>query len=343
MSTSGTRARRRFSDNLKRKLSRDQGYKCMYCGRKRAFVDLEVDHKTPVQRGGSDSVGNLQVLCAPCNKRKGNQTDAEFRRRYKSLLPAKAVIPERAIRQDEFDMITATTNRPAGARQAQGQLPGTVDHVSARRIPGWFSDTVEFQWQPPARSATSVDGYQIQYRVRKSEKEGEWRDPDEGDNITDPGYQFNSVPQDIKVSIRIRAMSGDLAGPWSKAFREDGTTSTESAKRQANGRSVQRRGGKPNQITHMVIKRDSGFFSDTIRFAWRPPESRGGSVAEYHLQYRVHGPSSAGQWVEFNNPHTGTDEYYEVHNVDQSLEFSVRIRARNTSGWGPWSKPFVES
>lgn len=94
MTTSQNRIRRRFSDDLKRKLCQDQDYRCMYCGRKRAFSDLEIDHKKPVQREGSDNVRNLQVLCPPCNKRKGNQTDQEFRRRYRELLPKTKQPPE---------------------------------------------------------------------------------------------------------------------------------------------------------------------------------------------------------------------------------------------------------
>ena len=117
MPSATPRNRRRFSDDLKRRLCQDQDYRCMYCGRKRAFRDLEIDHKNPVQRGGSDNLRNLQMLCPPCNKRKGNQTDPEFRRRYREILPNKQEPPERAIRQDVFEMVTATTNRPRNARK----------------------------------------------------------------------------------------------------------------------------------------------------------------------------------------------------------------------------------
>lgn len=61
--------------SLKRKrkaviLSRD-GYRCQYCGLTRADgAILEVDHKVPVSRGGSDRTSNLITACRDCNRSK---------------------------------------------------------------------------------------------------------------------------------------------------------------------------------------------------------------------------------------------------------------------------------
>lgn len=46
---------------------RDQG-KCVQCG---ATEDLHFDHKIPWSRGGTNTVNNIQLLCGPCNRRKG--------------------------------------------------------------------------------------------------------------------------------------------------------------------------------------------------------------------------------------------------------------------------------
>jgi len=48
-------------------------YRCCICGR--AGVELQLDHKIPVARGGSDSVDNLQTLCCDCNRGKGNNLE----------------------------------------------------------------------------------------------------------------------------------------------------------------------------------------------------------------------------------------------------------------------------
>jgi hypothetical protein len=49
---------------------------CSYCGA--TGLPLEVEHLTPKARGGTDRVSNLVLACEPCNRRKGNQTAAEF-------------------------------------------------------------------------------------------------------------------------------------------------------------------------------------------------------------------------------------------------------------------------
>jgi 5-methylcytosine-specific restriction endonuclease McrA len=53
-----------------RVLDRD-GHSCFNCG---AVDDLEMDHKIPRSKGGTDTEYNLQTLCHPCNIAKSNHT-----------------------------------------------------------------------------------------------------------------------------------------------------------------------------------------------------------------------------------------------------------------------------
>ena len=88
-------------------LHKNQGGKCMYCGHKIREGDGTVDHKKPFSRGGKETPNNLQLLCNPCNTRKGNLSDGEFKRRFKSVLPTK-LPPAKAIPLLKFEAVAKT-------------------------------------------------------------------------------------------------------------------------------------------------------------------------------------------------------------------------------------------
>ena len=79
-------------------------------------------HKDPVVRGGENERYNYQILCKPCNQRKGMQTDGEFRQRYAELLPrfhhGQALMPpERPTPQKAFRQLTKETEMAETARE----------------------------------------------------------------------------------------------------------------------------------------------------------------------------------------------------------------------------------
>jgi 5-methylcytosine-specific restriction endonuclease McrA len=51
---------------------------CIYC-RVSIKESFEIDHKTPLARGGSNWPENIQLTCRPCNRRKQARTDEEYR------------------------------------------------------------------------------------------------------------------------------------------------------------------------------------------------------------------------------------------------------------------------
>lgn len=57
---------------------REQVLSAGRCAKCSSTEQLVIDHKTPIVRGGSCEIENLQVLCAPCNRKKGRKTMEEF-------------------------------------------------------------------------------------------------------------------------------------------------------------------------------------------------------------------------------------------------------------------------
>ena len=102
---------------VKNRLFMAQKGRCAYCGRSHRIRYLEIDHKWPVSRGGGDEITNLQLLCTPCNMRKGIQSHEEFRRRYRRLLPDDDSIPYPPIPQDDFSEETEYTRASREVRR----------------------------------------------------------------------------------------------------------------------------------------------------------------------------------------------------------------------------------
>ena len=75
LQSSKNRKRRKTISNYK-KVFKDllQKYKftCVHCNENEE-KKLTIDHIHPVSKGGSDDFDNLQILCKPCNSRKGNR------------------------------------------------------------------------------------------------------------------------------------------------------------------------------------------------------------------------------------------------------------------------------
>lgn len=67
------------------------GHKCLACGNQDAL--LEPDHVTPLERGGTNTIDNIQPLCGACNRRKGDRYRIDYRisRDVLERYPSRAV------------------------------------------------------------------------------------------------------------------------------------------------------------------------------------------------------------------------------------------------------------
>lgn len=71
--SSHTYKRTPISKGLRWKVFVRDNFTCQYCGRtpKKHGVTLEIDHKIPVSKGGTNELDNLVTSCSDCNRGKG--------------------------------------------------------------------------------------------------------------------------------------------------------------------------------------------------------------------------------------------------------------------------------
>lgn len=55
------------------------GTQCMACGTGGSEANpLQVDHRHPISKGGTDDLDNLQILCRDCNIKKSNKLEVRM-------------------------------------------------------------------------------------------------------------------------------------------------------------------------------------------------------------------------------------------------------------------------
>ncbi len=59
--------------SLRYKILKRDRFTCQSCGARAPDVELEVDHKIPVSKGGTDDELNLITKCKDCNRGKSNK------------------------------------------------------------------------------------------------------------------------------------------------------------------------------------------------------------------------------------------------------------------------------
>lgn len=73
---------RYVSAELRAQVLERDGHKCVACS---SETDLEIDHKTPVSKGGLSEFDNLQVLCRSCNRSKRTKSAEQHATQIRSL------------------------------------------------------------------------------------------------------------------------------------------------------------------------------------------------------------------------------------------------------------------
>lgn len=64
--------RKLISKKLRFEVFKRDYFTCQYCSSKPPKVPLEIDHITPVSKGGKNNIDNLITACFDCNRGKSN-------------------------------------------------------------------------------------------------------------------------------------------------------------------------------------------------------------------------------------------------------------------------------
>ena len=137
----GTTATRPSADKVRsmKKHLLDIDSTCNNCGTWVTMDTCHLDHIVPHSRGGSQSIENMQILCAPCNLSKGNRmtkSDVErgaFHGMPKRVRPPHRIEPTR-LRQWPEGATDGDLERPALRRSA---LAGFAVFVLSAWIADW--------------------------------------------------------------------------------------------------------------------------------------------------------------------------------------------------------------
>lgn len=81
-----------FASSIKEVIFKRDNYRCVVCGRgKDDGVEIHVDHKVPLDKGGTNDVDNGQTLCSEHNLLKKNYSQTELGKKFLTNLYKDAV------------------------------------------------------------------------------------------------------------------------------------------------------------------------------------------------------------------------------------------------------------
>lgn len=120
------------ADGLRKELCSEQSGRCFYCATEithysKRYNSMEIDHRTPRSRGGSDERSNLVASCRACNRGKCDSTESEWRAKLAERLAKTAVASANPVvasqmedvggrREEETSLSSPPAPTPAKAR-----------------------------------------------------------------------------------------------------------------------------------------------------------------------------------------------------------------------------------
>ena len=126
--------------NQRERLWEETAGHCIYCGHPVTLEEMEVDHITPLSRGGENELDNKVCACSSCNAEKANLPLEEFLQKklsHKQLLRYRnrldALIQQHRLPWEKADRLYPREE------EADPSLPPRQDFVLIRiALPAWL-------------------------------------------------------------------------------------------------------------------------------------------------------------------------------------------------------------
>ncbi len=172
-------------------------------------------------------------------------------------------------------------------------------------------------WTAPSDNGSRITNYDVEYCTCANDSD--WSDA--GGSGTDTRHEITSLINGTAYKVRVRAVSDLGDGPWSSS-----------------------RSGTPTALPDAPSPPVLTPGDRQIAMSWSEPSGNGSNVSGYGVQYRActatsdDDPPECQTWASWRTrTHSGTGTTTDITSLANGTEYEVRVRARNTNGFGPWS------
>ena len=178
-------------------------------------------------------------------------------------------------------------------------------------------------WTAPSDHGSDIDAYDVEYCAGTCASDSsDWTDNRASVNAPSTRHEFLALTNDTAYKVRVRAVNGEGAGPWSSI-----KLGTPKALPDAPGVPVLTPGdGK-------------------IEVEWSPPGANGTTITGYDIQFRdctatPRDCMSNRRWGSWRTRgHSDlTSLELTIPSLANGTKYEVRVRARISGGFGPYSE-----
>lgn len=145
--------RKGLSKKLRFEIFKRDSFKCQYCGATPPSVVLEVDHISPVSKGGENDIDNLVTSCFDCNRGKGaNSLDCI----PDTLVQKTAVAKEKEAQLKEFNKLKSAI-KTRKTKQTNKVAASFEEFFPGRSLTDKAKLSIKIQFLPHLDVETLID------------------------------------------------------------------------------------------------------------------------------------------------------------------------------------------